>query len=65
MNTNYEVRICCFYNNIFGFWIKIQKRKTSDFDSCILNESNRKNEFLQKIFEWNGFTKKELLYRGT
>ena len=65
MNTNYEVRICCFYNDLVGFWTKNQKVKTSDFDSCILNESNRKNEFLQKIFEWSGCSKMELLYRGT
>ena len=34
-------------------------------DSNILSESKRKDEFLEKIYEWCGYTKYELLYRGT
>ena len=34
-------------------------------DCKILNESERGNEFLEKIYEWTGRNKIELLYRGT
>ena len=34
-------------------------------DSNILSESKRQDEFLEKIHEWCGFTKYDLLYRGT
>ena len=34
-------------------------------DSKILNECERGNEFLQKIYEWTGYKNMELLYRGT
>ena len=34
-------------------------------DSKILDESNRKEEFLNLIFEWSGFKNMVLLYRGT
>jgi hypothetical protein len=34
-NTNYEIRICCFYNNIIGPWSEIHKIKTMFY----LNES--------------------------
>ena len=41
MNTNYEIRICCVYNNLIGPWTEIQKIKTKDIDnleeSIILN----------------------------
>ena len=39
--------------------------KTFDVDSIILNESNRKKEFLDKIYEWSKKNKMELLFRGT
>ena len=43
--------------------------KTSNIDknceSIILDESKRKNEFLEKIYEWSRFQKMELIYRGT
>ena len=29
-NTNYEIRICCGYKNIYGPWTKIYEIKTSD-----------------------------------
>ena len=66
-NTKYEIRICTIYNNLYSDWTKIQKIKTSEFISIskILNETKRENEFIQKIFEWSGGKKLELIYRGT
>ncbi len=67
INTNYEFKICCLYNNLIGEWTEIQKFKTLDLDldSTILNESNRKNEFLKKLSEWCKFKKIELIFRGS
>ena len=64
-NTNYEFRICCSYNGLVGKWSETKNIKTFSLDSNILNESKRKNEFLEKIYEWIGNRKMELLYRGT
>ena len=64
-NTNYEIRICSFYNNLRSFWSNILKIKTNDFDSVILDECNNKKEFIKKILEWSGCQKMELLYRGS
>ena len=64
-NTEYEFRICILYNDIDGSWSNIKKIKTMDFDSIILKEEERKNEFLKKIFEWSGYKKMELIYRGS
>ena len=33
--------------------------------SIILKESKREKELLEKIYEWSGYKKMELLYRGT
>ena len=64
-NTKYEIRICSFYNNITSNWTKTQKVQTSNFESIILQESQRENEFLNKILEWTGYKDMELIYRGT
>ena len=68
VNTNYDLRICTIYDDLIGPWIKINKIKTLDYDyncdSEILSESKRKNEFLQKLYEWTGKKKMELLYRA-
>ena len=64
-NTDYEFRICPLYNNVNGSWLNIKNIKTKDFDSIILKEEERKNEFLKKIFEWNNNKKMELIYRGS
>ena len=64
-NTNYEYRICCLYNDIIGEWTQIQKFKTSDLDSVILNECERKYEFLKKLNEWCKYKEIELIYRGS
>ena len=63
-NTNYELRICFFYNDIIGEWTQIQKFKTSNVDSVILNECERKDEFLKKLYEWCKYKEMELIYRG-
>ena len=64
INTNYEIRICSLYKDLISNWSQIYKIKTN-MDCKILNECERGNEFLQKLFEWTGFKKMELLYRGT
>ena len=63
-NTNYEIRICSVYNDINSIWSEIKKVKTK-FDSLILKESNRIDEFIKKIYEWSGYNNMKLLYRGT
>ena len=67
-NTNYEIRICSLYNNLIGLYSEIQKIKTyniENIDSIILKESNKNKELLEKIYEWIGYKKLELLFRGT
>ena len=66
-NTNYEFRICSIYNDLIGEWSEIKKIKIEliKCDSIILDESDKKNEFLKKIQEWTKFKKIELIYRGT
>ena len=64
-NTNYEFRICCCYKGIQGLWSQIEKVKTKEINSLILKDSPRKFEFIQKLKEWSGYKKMELLYRGT
>ena len=67
INTNYEFRICSVYEDILGPWTEIKKIKITDIDidSEILKGESKKYEFIQKIFEWSGYTKMELLYRGS
>ena len=69
-NSNYEVQICSIYNDLIGSWTSVQKIKTSkEFlvcdDSIILNETNRKKEFLNKLSEWSGYESMKLIYRST
>ena len=68
-NSFYEFRICSLYNDLESLSSEIQKIKTSDFDndidSIILNNCERKDEFIVKINEWTGFKSMKLLYRGT
>ena len=63
-NTNYEIRICSVYNDVNSNYSEIKKVKTF-FDSLILKESNRVNEFIRKIYEWTGYNNMKLLYRGS
>jgi len=64
-DTNYEIRICSIYNDINSIYSEIKKVKTNEFDSLILKESNRVNEFIRKIYEWSGYNNMKLLFRGT
>ena len=64
-NTNYEIRLCTIYNNINSNYSDIIKFKTNKFDSILLNETNKCDECLNKIYEWTGGKNMELLYRGT
>ena len=64
-NTEYKFRICSLYNDLNGSWSDIKNIKTKDFDSIILKEEERKNEFIKKIFEWIGNKRMELIYRGS
>ena len=64
-NKNYELRICSIYNDINSTFSEIKKAKTESFNSVILNESKRCDEFLNKLHEWTGGKNMELLYRGT
>jgi len=63
--TNYEIRICSVFNELTSNWTEIMKVKTTDFDSIILKESKKENEFLNHILEWSGYKSLELIYRGT
>ena len=69
LNTKYEIRICSLYNNIKSIWSEIQKIKTIDInlniESIILNETGKKDIFLEKIYNWVECKNLELLYRGT
>ena len=65
-NTNYEIRLCSIYNDIISNYTPIYKIKTNNFpDSIILNENEKGNEYLNKLYEWTGYKDMELLYRGT
>ena len=35
-------------------WTKIYKRKTGFFDTVILNEIKKREEYLNKLYEWTG-----------
>jgi len=63
-DTTYEIKICCFYNNREGEWSEIKNVKTN-IDSIILRESKREKDLFEKIYEWSGYKKMELIYRGT
>ena len=63
-NTSYEIRICSIYNDLMSNWSNIYKIKTNSFEGIILNEI-QKEGYLKKIFEWTGFKKMALIYRGT
>ena len=47
-NTHYEIIICTFYDNLNGPWLELQKIKTNDFDSIIVQEVKEKKDFLIK-----------------
>ena len=67
----YDFRLCSAYNDIYSPWSKtfrikvILKSDLSNLDSFILKDCNRKDEYVKKMLEWCGFTKMELLFRGS
>ena len=63
--SNYEFRICTNFKGNKSNWSEIKKVKTKSVDSKILNEAERGDEFLEKLYEWSGYKNMELLYRGT
>ena len=65
--TEYEFKVCSYYNNLSSNWSEIKKFKTLEImiDSQILIESKREKEFFSKICEWTGCKKMELIYRGS
>ena len=64
-NTNYELRVG-FLNKFLDIsWSEIKKIKISDFDSTILKRTQRESEFVNKLIEWSGYKKMDLIYRGT
>ena len=42
-----------------------KEKKTVEFDSLILLNSQKCDEFSKKLIEWTGYKNMELLYRGT
>ena len=68
-NTNYQIKIYSFFKDQQSEYSEIKKIKTANFntniDSVILNETERKNEFLEKLYEWTGYNNMILIYRGT
>ena len=64
-NTEYEFRICSFFNDIVGPWTEIKKIKTTSFLSIILKDQEKENEYIKKILEWSGYKSMELIYRGS
>ena len=65
ININYEIRICNSIDNLICQWSELKKIKTCDFDSIILKNTKKENEFIHKLIEWSGYNKMELIYRGT
>ena len=63
-NTNYEIRLSSFYNNAVSEWTQIYKIKTKILNSVILNNNERKKEYINKIIEWSGYKSMELIYRN-
>ena len=44
--------------------VKYRKIKTFELDSLIMEDLPKKEEFIQKIYEWSEYKKMELLIRG-
>ena len=48
-DTNYEIRLCSFYNNIISDWTQIYNIKTKKLiDSIILNNNEKEKEIYKK-----------------
>ena len=65
-NITYELAVYTFYEDLISPIIyKSFNSFTLLIDSNILSESKRQEEFLEKIYEWSGYSKFDLIYRGT
>ena len=64
-NSNYEFKICSMYKENISPWTEIQKFKTNNFDSIILKDLPKNNEYIKKLLEWTKSKKMELIYRAT
>ena len=60
----YEFRICAIYDKFKGKWSEIKKNNIQ-IDSIILNEEEKKKEYIDTILEWTESKSLELIYRGT
>ena len=64
LSTNYEILIYSIYEFLISPVI-YKSFNSFSIDSDILEESGRKEEFLEKIYEWHNYSNLDLLYRGT
>ena len=64
-NSEYEIRICTVYNNVYGEWSLTKKIKVKAFESSVLKETYRENEFINKLLEWTNGKSIKLIYRGS
>ena len=64
-NSEYEIRICTVYNNVYGEWSLTKKIKVKAFESSVLKETYRQNEFINKLLEWTNGKSIKLIYRGS
>ena len=62
--ANYEFRIRVIYKELNSPWSEIKTIKTP-FNSIILKNIPKENEYVQKLMEWTNSKKLELIYRGT
>ena len=61
-NSTYEIKIYSIYEDLISeFIFKSFDSFRLDIDSNILSESKRLDEFIEKIYEWCGYTNYELL----
>ena len=63
-DSNYEIRIYSIYKDNKANFSKIYKIKTEVL-SLILNQNDKKIQYINKLLDWSGFTSMKLLYRGT
>ena len=63
-NTDYELKICSYYDSLFSNWSEIKKFRTTS-GSQILKETKREKEFVNKIYEWTNYNRMVLIYRGS
>ena len=62
-NKSYEIKLCTIYKDDMSNYTELYKIAT--VDSKILSEVEKGNEYLNKLYEWSGYNKMELIYRGS